>query len=153
MIHSGVARTLNWLPSAIDDELLTRYPNPPGHQPDGTYSRVECYIQALKLQHILGQILTSFYHPSSNDKTISEGGDDSSSSSNWRAIDNVELQKLLEVDSYLDAWRTNLPPHLQASTYTARELGCSSPRSEQLTLFCRQAIVLRARQASNFYLP
>ncbi|KAF2650038.1 hypothetical protein K491DRAFT_609614 [Lophiostoma macrostomum CBS 122681] len=135
MIHSGVARILNYLPSAIDDELLTRYPNQPGHQPDGTQSRVECYIQALRLQHILGQILTSFYHQSSSDKMSSEASDVPSSTSSWRAIDNLELQKLLEVDMDLDCWRTSLPPRLQVSTYSGGELG------EQSTVFCRQAIL------------
>ncbi|KAL2692489.1 hypothetical protein Neosp_002899 [[Neocosmospora] mangrovei] len=72
MIHSGDAHSRLLLPSSIDDELLTRSPHSPGAQPMDIPSRVECYIHAIKLQDILGQVLTSFYHQGSENEKLLE---------------------------------------------------------------------------------
>ena len=49
------------LPSAIDDEFLMRAPEPPGLQPPHVISVTGCYVQAIKLQNILGQVLSASY--------------------------------------------------------------------------------------------
>jgi hypothetical protein len=138
------------IPSAIDDEILTRSPDPAGSQSEGTNSRIECYVQALKLQLILGNILTSFYNQSSDDKDMLPCGIKSymetpANETKRKGAVSVAFQKLLEVEDQLEAWSANLPPHLQVSSYSAQDLSAGSPQLKRSTMFCRQAIVLRAR--------
>ncbi|KAI8680422.1 Zn(2)-C6 fungal-type domain-containing protein [Fusarium keratoplasticum] len=144
MIHSGAAHSRLSLPSTIDDELLTRFPHSPGSQPSDMPSRVECYIHAIKLQDILGQVLTSFYHQGSENEgasTSSLGVDESQR----KGISNAGLQKLLDLDGELDAWNRNLPAHLQVDSYSIENSSLGGPRSKRSTIFCRQATVLKAR--------
>ncbi|KAI8724234.1 Zn(2)-C6 fungal-type domain-containing protein [Fusarium sp. LHS14.1] len=143
MIHSGVAHSRLLLPSSIDDELLTRSPHSPGAQPMDMPSRVECYIHAIKLQDILGQVLTSFYHQGSEDEGVS--GQKAADDSRRKGISNAGLQKLLDVDGQLDEWNRNLPAHLQADSYSTENSYLGGSRSKRSTIFCRQATVLKAR--------
>ncbi|EEU38278.1 uncharacterized protein NECHADRAFT_77081 [Fusarium vanettenii 77-13-4] len=147
MIHSGVAHSRLLLPSSIDDELLTRSPHSPGAQPRDMPSRVECYIHAIKLQDILGQVLTSFYHQGSEDEGVS--GQKAADESRRKGISNAGLQKLLDVDGQLDEWNRNLPAHLQADNYSTEHSSLGGPRSKRSTIFCRQATVLKARQVTS----
>ncbi|CAH0045633.1 unnamed protein product [Clonostachys solani] len=136
MIHGSIAQGTIVLPSAIDDELLSRSPDAPGCQPSDTPSLVECYVHALKLQDILGQVLTSFYHQGSDNEPAK-------SRRNW--ISDAGLQKLLDVDRQLDTWNKDLPTHLQVHHYSEENLFLGSPRSTRSIIFCRQATVLKAR--------
>ena len=144
MIHSGAAHSRLSLPSTIDDELLTRFPHSPGSQPSDMPSRVECYIHAIKLQDILGQVLTSFYHQGSENEGVSASGLGVDESQR-RGISDAGLQKLLDVDGQLDAWNRNLPAHLQVDSYSIENSSLGSPGSKRSTIFCRQATVLKAR--------
>ncbi|RSL83981.1 hypothetical protein CEP51_004191 [Fusarium floridanum] len=143
MIHSGAAHKRLLLPSAIDDELLTRFPHSPGSQPSDMPSRVECYIHAIKLQDILGQVLTSFYHQGSEDEGASS--QKAVDESRRKGISNSGLQKLLDVDGQLDTWNRNLSAHLQVDSYSTENSFLGGPRSKRSTIFCRQATVLKAR--------
>ncbi|CAI6088219.1 unnamed protein product [Clonostachys chloroleuca] len=150
MIHGSILHGTIVLPSAIDDELLGRVPGAPGCQPSDTPSLVECYVHALKLQDILGQVLTSFYYQGSDNETASSPGlgqrtnnEPTKSQSNW--ISDAGLQKLLDVDRQLDIWNKDLPAHLQVHHYSEENLFPGSPRSTRSTIFCRQATVLKAR--------
>jgi hypothetical protein len=148
MIHSGAAHSRLSLPSTIDDELLTRFPHSPGSQPSDMPSRVECYIHAIKLQDILGQVLTSFYHQGSENEGASAPGLGVDESQR-KGISNAGLQKLLDLDGELDAWNRNLPAHLQADSYSIENSSLGGPRSKRSTIFCRQATVLKARYVTT----
>lgn len=150
MIHSAAAHSRLSLPSAIDDELLTRFPHSPGSQPSHIPSRVECYIHAIKLQDILGQVLTSFYHQGSENDGISASGLGTDESQR-RGISNAGLQKLLDLDGELDAWSRNLPAHLQVDSYSIENSSLGGPRSKRSTIFYRQATVLKARCVAAVY--
>lgn len=157
MIHGSILHGTIVLPSAIDDESLGRVPGAPGCQPSDTPSLVECYVHALKLQDILGQVLTSFYYQGSDNETASSPGlgqrtnnEPTKSQSNW--ISDAGLQKLLDVDRQLDIWNKDLPAHLQVHHYSEENLFPGSPRSTRSTIFCRQATVLKARYVDLIYL-
>ncbi|VUC22993.1 unnamed protein product [Clonostachys rosea] len=150
MIHDSTSHGGLSLPSAIDDELLSHYPDAPGCQPSGTPSLVDCYVHALKLQDILGQVLTSFYYQGSGNETASAPGldqkvetDQHISRRSW--ISNAGLQKLLEVDRQLDTWNKDLPAYLQVCNYSEENLLLGNTLPKKSTIFCRQATVLKAR--------
>ncbi|CAG9983791.1 unnamed protein product [Clonostachys byssicola] len=150
MIHGSISHGTIVLPSAIDDELLSRVAGAPGCQPSDTPGLVECYVHALKLQDILGHVLTSFYYQGSDNDTASSptldrkmNNEPVRSRKNW--ISDAGLQKLLDVDRQLDTWNKDLPAHLQVHNYSEEKLFPGSPRSLRSIIFCRQATVLKAR--------
>ncbi|CAH0022403.1 unnamed protein product [Clonostachys rhizophaga] len=157
MIHGSISHGTIVLPSAIDDDLLSRVPGAPRCQPSDTPSLVECYVHALKLQDILGQFLTSFYYQGSDNETASSPGlgqrtnnEPTKSQRNW--ISDAGLQKLLDVDRQLDTWNKDLPAHLQVHHYSEENLFPGSPRSSRSVIFCRQATVLKARYITPVHL-
>lgn len=148
MIHPGTRAKPAPLPAAIDDEFLTREMDSPGRQPEAFPSEVECYIEALKLQHILGRVLASFYASSPDDS------EDSTDSAAYKApnrngrrtqisqtFKTADLPLLLKVDRQLAKWRFNLPDHLKIESYNTGELTNGS----KMKLFRRQARILEIR--------
>ena len=49
------------LPEAIDDEILTSYPDPPAKQPEDKPSHMAFFVHTLQLYEIMGDILTTLY--------------------------------------------------------------------------------------------
>ena len=160
MIHStSIEHNQLSIPSAIDDELLTCFPDAPGSQPSDSPSIVECYIRAIKLQDILSQVLTSFYHQGSenegaaSDSDLDNGADNGKTSMPRNRISNGGLQKLLDVDDRLDKWFKDLPAHLRVNSSLGEDPPGDSPRSNRSAIFRRQAAVLRARYVNMVLLP
>ena len=150
MIHSSIEYNSFTLPSAVDDELLTCYPDAPGSQPSSRPSRVECYVQTLQLGGILGQVLTSFYHQGSETQSVSKPcinreKDKGRSNVLPGHISSSRLQKLLDVDEQLNVWMKNLPAHLQVPNDADGIPSAASIDFEEGTMFRRQAMVLKAR--------
>lgn len=127
------------LPLPIDDEYLTRLPEAPGSQPDGTPSLTECYINTVQLQDILGEVLTTLYYPDLNPGP--------GASVNGGAK-NTDFHRLFAVDSLLTTWHGRLPPHLQASRYKNSGAPPTFDLSERDVVFRRQATVLEVRYVS-----
>lgn len=149
MIHPVKSKALFVLPSAIDDEYLSRDPENPGCQNPESISLMECYVQAVKLQDILGQVLTSFYNRES-DESDDVGKNDQESSdtaSRTNRIDDTDLQVLLNVDERLSTWRENMPTHLKAehNNFEDDQNISPLPDSTRDRLLKRQAKVLKAR--------
>lgn len=136
IVHAAMSQSQLVLPLAVDDEYLTRVPEAPGSQPDGTPSLTECYIQTVQLQDILGEVLTTMYYP---DPNPSPGTLTSSGSK------NIDFHKLFAVDSLLTAWHKRLPPHLQASRYKNIGDPPALNLSEREVVLRRQATVLEIR--------
>ncbi|CAI7648036.1 unnamed protein product [Penicillium pancosmium] len=149
MIHPVKSKTHFVLPAAIDDEFLSRDPKNPGCQNSESISLVECYVQAVKLQDILGQVLATFYNRET-DTSDDLGEDDqqagATTSRNDR-IDDSDLQMLLNVDESLGAWLENLPLYLKTKSLDAEydRSPPSSPETRRERLLKRQANVLKAR--------
>lgn len=149
MVHPVKSKAHFVLPSAIDDEFLSRDPENPGCQIPGTISMIECYMQAVKLQDILGQVLVSFYNRETEDSEDVRKNDQEASDTASRTsrINDSDLQVLLNVDELLSAWHKNLPIYLKAQS---RDVGddknlSSPPSTKRNKLLKRQATVLRAR--------
>ncbi|KAM0260132.1 hypothetical protein ACHAQJ_002896 [Trichoderma viride] len=136
IVHAAISQSQLVLPLAVDDEYLTRLPEAPGSQPDGTPSLTECYIQTVQLQDILGSVLTTLYYP---DPNPSPGPSTSSGAK------NIDFHKLFAIDSLLTAWNRRLPPHLQASRYKNSGEPPALNLSEREVVFRRQATVLEVR--------
>ncbi|KAJ0418596.1 fungal-specific transcription factor domain-containing protein [Aspergillus carlsbadensis] len=139
MIHPAASRS-NLSLSGIDDEFLSDDPAAPGTQPEVSLSLTECYVQAIKLQNILGQVLSTLYKDS--------GDMDFSFVAASTANDKLkrgELQTLLSMDNSLSAWEQDLPDHLNARTYSFMGLNSSRLFGTRTPTFNRQAIILHAR--------
>ncbi|KAL4867516.1 fungal-specific transcription factor domain-containing protein [Aspergillus spectabilis] len=141
MIHPTISRHCV-LPVAVDDECL------PGFQPAGTPSLTECYVQSIKLQQILGEVLFEFYYGGA-DKiggTWDIGLNFKATASAANQLKTGDLQTLLEIDNSLSAWHRSLPAHLKAQSYTSTDTWAtplaSGPRT---SMFNRQAVILHAR--------
>lgn len=151
MVHSMISQCQLMLPSPIDDQYLSQSPNAAGSQPEGMPSFVDCYIQAVQLQEILGQVLTSFYYGNPHGRQ-DQGMSDSGSNSAKGSVKNngagsTDLQRMLNVDKLLVAWHNKLPAHLKIETYeTNPDLGLVD--SERQAVFHRQSTVLELRYES-----
>ncbi|GKZ37370.1 hypothetical protein AbraIFM66950_008891 [Aspergillus brasiliensis] len=148
MIHPSLSQK-SLPPSAIDDDLLSQDSTTIAVQPPGTLSWTECYVQSVKLQNILGEVLCALYYES--DDKLSRNADKavnylatSTSTANER-LNNRELQLLLNIDKSLCSWHDNLPGHLKAQTYHFTSLGDADLFGEMTSMFNRQAIILHAR--------
>jgi len=150
MIHPTTTQRQLILPSAIDDQFLTRLPDPPGSQSEDSPSVTECYVQAIKLQDILGQVLAAFYYaaPDSRDEesTVFD------LSINYMAasvmgggVKTSDFQMLLDVDSLLTTWHKRLPTHLKVQTYGNTDFSSGCVDLEREVLYQRQAVVLETR--------
>lgn len=152
MVHPVKSKARFVLPSPIDDEFLSRDPENSGHQGPGSFSLIECYVQAVKLQDILGQVLASFYNRATDDSDDVEQNDQESSdtASRTNKIDDSDLQVLLNVDELLSAWHENLPSRLKSELYDFEvdQNSPSSPDSMRDRLLKRQARVLKARSVT-----
>jgi hypothetical protein len=146
MIHPAMSQD-RISPSAIDDEYLSDGPiAPPGIQPPDSPSLTECYIQAIKLQDILGDVLHTLYC-GTGDKD--SGGDVTfnfmtASTANDK-LRRGELQVLLNIDSSLSTWERNLPDYLKARSYNFMGFGANNVFGPRTQAFNRQAIILHAR--------
>ncbi|OIW35725.1 hypothetical protein CONLIGDRAFT_627758 [Coniochaeta ligniaria NRRL 30616] len=151
MVHPSTTRTELMLPSAIDDEFLTQHPNSPGTQPLNILSLTECFVQTVRLQDILGQVLAKFYHAAPAERKQTGGHFDMSlrSMTASAVADFVhgvsDFQVLYDVDNLLTTWHKGLPSHLQAQTYQSSVPTSANINPERAKLFHRQAVVLETR--------
>lgn len=144
MIHPAVSQH-SISPSAIDDELLSTEPSAPATQPHDAPSLTECYVQAIKLQDILDDVLYTLYF-GTGDK---ESGDISfnfmaASTANDK-LRRGELQMLLNIDNSLSAWERDLPEYLKARNYNFMGFETNNLFGARTPAFNRQAIILHAR--------
>ncbi|KAL3441561.1 fungal-specific transcription factor domain-containing protein [Aspergillus insuetus] len=144
MIHPAVSQH-SIPPSAIDDEVLNDDPTAPAAQPQDLPSLMECYIQATKLQRILGEVLYTLY-PGSGDKESGEINFNFIPASTAKdTLRRDALQMLLNIDKSLLAWEQDLPDYLQARSYNFMGFGANSMFGPRTPAFNRQAIILHAR--------
>ncbi|KAF2788531.1 hypothetical protein K505DRAFT_255310 [Melanomma pulvis-pyrius CBS 109.77] len=150
MIHPTTTQKQLFLPSAIDDQYLTCLLDAPGSQPDGVPSLMECYVQAIKLQDILGQVLAAFYYAAPDhrieDTSVFDFGlNYMTSSVVGDGIRNSDFQMLLDVDSLLTTWHDSLVPHLKVQAYQNGGVPIGTGDSVRASMFHRQAVVLEVR--------
>jgi hypothetical protein len=141
MIHPALTRNRICLPEPIDDEYLTGVGQNPGQQPAGIISIIGCYIEAVRLQDIIGQFLATTNHVGF------ERSHDSKSSSDYNFLPEADLDitTILEIEKHFTAWRQRLPLHLRVLTY--KDGGAASLRQDdrRLMVLERQANVLLTR--------
>lgn len=150
MIHPMTTQNQLFLPSAIDDQYLTCLVDAPGLQPNGVPSLMECYVQSIKLQDILGQVLATFYYAAPDnrieDTTVFDFGlQHMTSSVVGESIRHFDFQMLFHVDSLLTTWHDSLPPHLKVQTYQNNNVPAGTVDPAQALIFHRQAVVLEVR--------
>lgn len=152
MMLSQVSQRSLHLPSPIDDEYLTNYPDAPGKQPDGQPSLMTCYSQTLMLQEILGEILSSFYQndqvvPLSNSLPKNSSVEVSNSTLVSR-LKNGDFQDLFRLEGMLSSWYDGLPTFLklhQATSSADHALQNPATVVPPNIIFFRQANALRTR--------
>lgn len=133
-------------PSAIDDEFLSQDPTTPAAQPQDVPSLTECYVQSIKLQNIIGEVLWTLYYGSGNkgngklDININLIG----ASMGNDKLKSGDIQILLNIDKSLCAWSQNLPAWLKPQNYNPRTLANES-FGRRTAKFYRQATILHAR--------
>lgn len=150
MIHPTTTQKQLFLPSAIDDQYLTCLLDAPGSQPDGVPSLMECYVQAIKLQDILGQVLAAFYYAAPDhrieDTSVFDFGlNYMTSSVVGEGIRNSDFQMLLDVDGLLTTWHDSLVPHLKVQAYQNSSVPTGTVDLVRAAMFHRQAVVLEVR--------
>ncbi|KAJ5097484.1 hypothetical protein N7456_008205 [Penicillium angulare] len=149
MVHSTTSQSQLMLPSPIDDQYLVQSTTNIGSQPEETPSLVDCYIQAVKLQEILGHILTLFYYgnpPCNQEQNLSEILFNSSKEpTNTPRVGTTDIQKILKVDKVLIEWHNKLPAHLKVESYEdGADIG--QVEAHNRAIFHRQATILEMRQ-------
>ena len=95
----------NWpvpFPLAIDDEVLSQTSE--GVQPPGTHSQLDGFIHSLGFFDLLGDVLSAFYNPAEEQSRSHKSPGTQPPSS---------LSSTLALNSRLDEFLGNLPPHLQ----------------------------------------
>ena len=119
MLSPGAARSMV-LPSIIDDEFLTMDPEHPGSQKTGVRCQMAFYVHALRLQEILGQILTALYAGSQDqpaDASDRHGeprtGLNNDPYSLTERFVSGDFQTILTLDASLTRWHRELPPELR----------------------------------------
>lgn len=145
MIHPTLTQTQFVLPLPIDDQYLSSSSEAPGFQPEGIISLMECYVQAVKLQDILGQVLATFYNRGSHDQEADFETEDTHESRGKDKMKDSDLQMLLNVDGLLNGWHKKLPVHLRVQTYRTGDTSAISSDPTRVSVFSRQATVLEAR--------
>lgn len=147
MIHPTMTVNRLWLPKAIDDEYLTGSGKESGEQPADQITITGCYIEAIRLQDIIGQFLAPINHYTDTNKrhTPNMSGSSRSTALNWYEKGDLDLKTVLEVDKLLDTWRRNLPIHLQVETYKKGRAASLNQDHKRLLLLERQAYVLKSR--------
>lgn len=119
MVSPAAARSMV-LPSIIDDEYLSMDTERPGSQPVDVPCQMAFYVHALKLQEVLGQILTALYAGTPDQsadffKQMSGSRNDPNcdpSASAERTISG-DFQTILALDSSLTKWQRELPQQLK----------------------------------------
>ncbi|EXJ92311.1 hypothetical protein A1O3_00861 [Capronia epimyces CBS 606.96] len=106
-------------PSLIDDEYLTRLPDPPGSQPEGIPSVMATWSHCLRLGEILGEIISTFYQ--GNQSSISTLGDiklgrDFGNPSLFSRLKQGDFKDLFTLDARLHDWYEQLPAYLKISS-------------------------------------
>lgn len=118
------------LPEAIDDEYIQ-----PGlqscKQPENVVSKVEFYVQTLKLYHILRDVLSEVYEPGMDDE-------DRDLAQNKR-FESSRAQVLIDLDSELLQFQLKLPEALRWDG--------GDQASEMARPFRRESSLLQARLA------
>lgn len=145
MIHPAVFQQ-SVLPSAIDDEFLSQDLGALGAQPEDVPSLTDGYVQSIKLQTILGEVLDTLYYGSSErdngkpDINLNLMG----APAGTEKLKNSDLQTLLNIDKSLCAWNRNLPDRLKVENYNASALG-NEVFGRRTATFHRQSTILHAR--------
>lgn len=136
------------LPSAIDDEHLDLCSGKIGSQPVASPSLLECYIQAVQLQEILGHILTQLYYGTVSGKQEQIITDFPLNQTKEQVGNNrggnTDLQQILKIDKILVAWHSKLPTHLKLENYE-KNLEFVSADTHKQAIFYRQSTVLEMR--------
>lgn len=145
MIHPTMTRNKLYLPEAIDDEYLTGPGQSPGEQPPDTISLVGCYIEAVRLQDLIGQFLapinqSGFDAPTASERKVS-----------WCEKETFDSKMVFEIGRLLDEWQHKLPIHLQVRTYKSGQAAGMKQSPHRLMLLERQANVLTTRYYVQAY--
>jgi hypothetical protein len=145
MIHPAVSQQSN-SPSAIDDEFLSQNLGAPAVQPDDVPSLTEGYVQSIKLQNILGEVLHTLYYGSGDKDNgrLDINFNIMGTSTGTDKLKNGDLQVLLNIDKSLCVWNQNLPNRLKVQNYNTRALE-SQLFGRRTPMFHRQATILHAR--------
>lgn len=151
MMPPQLTRQTLHLPAPIDDEYLSRYPNPPGKQPEAVPSLMACYSQTLVLQEILGEILASFYQGDHMAFSSQPGPRYHAEVSNSTLVSRLkagDFQDLFRLEGMLSSWYDGLPPYLkvyQEAWNVNNVLQTSANLVPPSVIFARQANALRTR--------
>ena len=143
MIHPTMTRNRLCLPEAIDDEYLTGPGQSPGKQPPDTVSLMGCYIEAVRLQDIIGQFLAPINQAGFDNLPDPKAG--SGRVLSWYEKGNFDMKMILEIERCLDDWRHKLPIYLRTKTYKNGHSAGLKQSPHRLMLLERQANVLTTR--------
>lgn len=161
MIPPAVTRNAAVFTLTTHDNFHSTSPIMSASQAEGTPSLMACYSYALKLQEILGEMLTAFYQ---DDQLPNAIGDDNRSfqyvgtSSLVSRLKAGDFQDLLRLDKSLSSWQETLPQYLKVIQCESHN-GLGNDENafpEALTenngyivpsrvMYARQANVLKAR--------
>lgn len=143
MIHPSMTRNRLCLPQAIDDEYLTGLGQSPGQQPPDTVSLMGCYIEAVRLQDIIGQFLAPINQAGFDTPPEHKSG--SGRKLSWYEKGNLDMKMVIEIEKLLDDWRHKLPIHLHVKMYKNGQAVSWKQSPHRLMLLERQANVLTTR--------
>lgn len=156
MLHPSMTRQTLVLPSMVDDEFLTRYPNPPGYHPKDYPSVTASYSHTLRLQEILGEILSTFYSsehtpsvPPNNQMPFGEA----SNTSPVNRLKSGDFQDVFRLGYSLNTWHESLPMYLRVDEEDTLGDAVSRPVFSDSPLESHDSIVslstILARQANS----
>jgi hypothetical protein len=143
MIHPTMTRNRLCLPQPIDDEYLSGTGQALGQQPPGVISIIGCYVEAIRLQDIIGQFLVGFNHVGFVNGPDSKHQSDHASG--WHEKAELDIKTFLEIDRRLDEWRQGLPHHLRIQTHKSDQPADLGQDPHRLMIIERQANVLATR--------
>ena len=158
MLSPAAARSMI-LPSIIDDDFLTTDPERPGSQPTGIRCQMAFYVHALKLQEILGQILTALYAgardqpaDSSDHHGESRIGLNCDPYSLTERFVSGDFQTILTLDASLTRWHRELPLELRTDTEASDTVSseCEGSTTIPKDMKCPEAPVF-VRQRNILY--
>lgn len=134
------------VPRAIDDGLLSGDVAGNLSASDKPLSLTECYVQSTKLQMILGEVLSTFYD-GSEDRSLGYHVPSSppTMTSIVHGLDEHELESLMNLDSKVVKWRSNLPGHVDIRQYEEGSRNRPSTDQHRTSIFHRQAVVIHSR--------
>jgi hypothetical protein len=141
MIHPALTRNRICLPEPIDDEYLTGLGQNPGQQPAEVISVIGCYIEAVRLQDIIGQILATTNHVGFERSHDSKNYSDYTSSPE----EDLDITTILEIEKHFTTWRQMLPLHLRVLTYKNGGAVSLKQDDRRTMVLERQANVLLTR--------